>query len=162
MEVSRFPDFDEITTEGELTTDGGVDWTVKVDVQNLQPGKRYYYRFTAGAAVSPKGKFKLPLPAGQPMDRIRYAVFGCSAHGFAYFNPYDFTSRYEDLDFWLHLGDFIYEYARVALEPRIYVRNDFNYVPNAPTKPSRDNVTDHFDDLTIAGEIFDLEDYRAR
>ncbi|CEL92288.1 unnamed protein product [Vitrella brassicaformis CCMP3155] len=160
-EVSRFEDFSEVAKNGTFTTDGSRDWTVKVDVTGLESGKRFFFRFIVGGVVSPVGRFKLPMPAGEFMERIKYAAFGCTDLGPSYFSAYDFASRYE-LDFWLHLGDFIYEYSRIALAPEIVPHQEFDWIPNAHVKPSRDNKTDHFDTYKISGEVFTLQDYRDR
>lgn len=85
------------------------DFTVKVDVLGLTPGKTYFFSFHAGTALSPVGRFKVPLAADKHVTELQYAVFSCSNWGFGYFNAYDAAARL-DLDFWLHLGDSIYEY----------------------------------------------------
>eukprot|EP00913_Durusdinium_trenchii_P022621 g21244.t1 len=67
------------------------DFTVKVDVHSrlFRPGVAYTYSFTSDGATSPWGTFRLPPKRGEAVDRV--------AGG---------------LDFWLHLGDFIYEYGQ--------------------------------------------------
>ena len=63
-----------------------------------------------GSRRSPVGRFRLPPAAGAQLSKLRYAIFSCSNWGFGYFNAYDAATRY-DLDFWSHLGDYIYEYS---------------------------------------------------
>ena len=41
------PSFTNIIQTGQFTTDASRDYTVKIDVQSLQPGTYYYYRFEA-------------------------------------------------------------------------------------------------------------------
>lgn len=95
------------TAEATLDT----DFTIKVDVKGLAQGQTYYYAFYAGAvARSPVGRFRVPLEWRTPLAELRYAIFSCSNWGWGYFNAYDAASRL-DLDFWMHLGDFIYEYG---------------------------------------------------
>jgi hypothetical protein len=40
-----------------------------------------------------------------------YAVFSCAHFSNGYFHPYDVASTIEDLDFWVHVGDYVYEYG---------------------------------------------------
>eukprot|EP00282_Hemiselmis_andersenii_P017236 CAMPEP_0114117080 /NCGR_PEP_ID=MMETSP0043_2-20121206/4839_1 /TAXON_ID=464988 /ORGANISM="Hemiselmis andersenii, Strain CCMP644" /LENGTH=135 /DNA_ID=CAMNT_0001209441 /DNA_START=270 /DNA_END=674 /DNA_ORIENTATION=- len=86
------------------------DFTVKVDVEGLEEGKVYYYAFYAGAARSNVGRFRVPVASKTHVKELNYAVFSCSNWGWGYFNAYDAASNL-DLDFWMHLGDFIYEYG---------------------------------------------------
>ncbi|CAE7728468.1 pld [Symbiodinium sp. CCMP2592] len=101
---------------GEAAAAEEFDFTVKVDVSGLQPGSLYAYRFECGQAKSPQGEFRLPLPPSQPMARLSYAVFSCANRGFGNFRAYaaavDRSRELQaPLDFWLHLGDYIYEYG---------------------------------------------------
>eukprot|EP00439_Symbiodinium_sp_Y106_P033156 s6607_g3.t5 len=101
---------------GEAAAAEEFDFTVKVDVSGLRPGSLYTYRFECGQAKSPQGEFRLPLPPSQPMARLSYAVFSCANRGFGNFRAYaaavDRSRELQaPLDFWLHLGDYIYEYG---------------------------------------------------
>lgn len=40
------------------------------------------------------------------MERLKFFLYSCANWGFGYFNAYDVGSRY-DLDFWVHLGDYV-------------------------------------------------------
>lgn len=98
---------------GFFITNAARDFTVKVIAGGLTSGVQYYYRFTVNGsplAQSPIGSFRLPPPQGQSLRRLQYAIFSCANWGYGWFNAYDAATRY-DLDFWLHLGDFIYEYG---------------------------------------------------
>eukprot|EP00434_Breviolum_minutum_P014451 symbB.v1.2.012742.t1/scaffold878.1/size155624/13 len=92
------------------------DFTVKVDVQSqlFQPSVLYRYRFDAGDAKSPLGQFRLPPAPSQPQHRLDYAIFSCANRGFGNFRAYSeaLDRSPEGLDFWLHLGDYIYEYGQ--------------------------------------------------
>lgn len=85
------------------------DFTVKIDVTGLEPGRTYYYRFNAEGTASPIGRTRT-LPEGH-VDRLKLAVFSCSNFELGYFNPYHEASKRDDLDAVLHLGDYIYEYG---------------------------------------------------
>jgi alkaline phosphatase D len=83
------------------------DYTVKVDVLGLKPGRHYYYRFSALGATSMVGRTKtLPLQT----DSVSLAVVSCSNWEFGYFNAYEKISE-RAVDAVVHLGDYIYEYG---------------------------------------------------
>jgi len=105
-------DHRNIVADGTVAATSDADFTVKVDVTNLTPGQTYFYSFSAGAAHSPLGRFRVPHAAAEPLTELRYAAVSCSNWGWGNFNVYDALSRY-NLDFWMHLGDAIYEYDQV-------------------------------------------------
>lgn len=100
--------FQAIVGQGRVTTDSNRDYTVKVEVTDLQPGQEIFYRFAVGAALSPTGRSKT-LPAGH-VEKLVIAVVSCSNYPFGYFNAYDTIANDSDVDIVAHLGDYIYEY----------------------------------------------------
>eukprot|EP00929_Paragymnodinium_shiwhaense_P123402 TRINITY_DN9722_c0_g1_i16.p1 TRINITY_DN9722_c0_g1~~TRINITY_DN9722_c0_g1_i16.p1 ORF type:complete len:251 (+),score=32.09 TRINITY_DN9722_c0_g1_i16:325-1077(+) len=96
-----------------------------------QFGVWYNYAFSCGTAQSTVGRFRLPPPGDQSLESLRYATFSCSNWAWGYFAAYGVAAALAEndkLDFWLHLGDFIYEYGadyypkpqdavRLGLEP---------------------------------------------
>lgn len=109
-EISADAEFAKIISGGEMVTGPWRDYTVKITVDGLTPGSRYYYRFIApDGSISPTGKTKT-LPAGMA-SKFNIAVFSCSNLGFGYFNAYGHAAARDDLDLALHMGDYIYEYA---------------------------------------------------
>lgn len=106
-EVATDESFNDVVTSGSGETNAEVDYTVKVDITGLQPGSRYYYRFTSGANVSPMGKTRT-LPEGT-VTSASFAVVSCSNYPAGYFNVYREVAM-QDVDAVLHLGDYLYEY----------------------------------------------------
>ncbi|MGS2722940.1 alkaline phosphatase D family protein [Porticoccus sp. GXU_MW_L64] len=94
---------------GSVITNSSRDHTVKIDVQNLKPGQTYYYRFRCNGISSEPGRTRT-LPAGS-LDKLTLAVASCSNYAFGYFNGYEVIAADPDVDFVLHLGDYIYEYG---------------------------------------------------
>ncbi len=109
-ETAADADFTDMRGKGEAETGSSRDWTVKVELADLEPGATYYYRFRMGDAYSAVGRTRT-LPAGA-VESARFAVVSCSNYPFGYFNVYDLISREDDLNAVLHLGDYIYEYGR--------------------------------------------------
>jgi alkaline phosphatase D len=107
--MARDPQMRHIVAKDDLETHAGRDYTVKVDVEDLEPGTTYYYRFRAQGVHSPLGRTRT-LSVGN-VDRLRLAVTSCSNYPYGFFNAYGAIGARHDLDAVLHLGDYIYEYA---------------------------------------------------
>lgn len=83
-------------------------FAVHVEARGLAPGRRYFYRFTAGDEASPLGRTAtLPLPGSMP-DRLRFAFASCQQYEMGYFGAFRDMAEQEP-DIVLHLGDYIYE-----------------------------------------------------
>ena len=101
--------FGDIAASGMTSTHRYRDFTIKVDATGLKSGRRYFYRFVVDGHRSEIGSTRT-LPAGE-IDRFRLGVASCSNYPQGYFHAYDDMAK-SDLDLILHLGDYIYEYAR--------------------------------------------------
>jgi alkaline phosphatase D len=94
---------------GQGVTGADRDYTVKVDVAGLTPGREYTFQFEAGGATSPLGRTRT-LPSGATPDVV-LAVASCSLYPNGYFNAYQAIADLPRVDAVLHLGDYIYEYG---------------------------------------------------
>jgi alkaline phosphatase D len=104
--LARDPDLREVVASGEATARADDDHTLTVDVDGLEAGTTYWFRFTAGGARSPLGRTRT-LPDG---DHARLAVCSCAKYSAGHFAAYARIADRDDLDLVLHLGDYIYEY----------------------------------------------------
>ncbi|UAL10066.1 alkaline phosphatase D family protein [Caulobacter segnis] len=110
VEVALDPDFAKVVSGGVARTGAYRDWTAKITVDGLKPGTVHWYRFVApDGTKSPVGRTKT-LPEGK-VDRFGLAVFSCSNLPQGLFNAYAHAAARQDLDLWLHTGDYIYEYG---------------------------------------------------
>ncbi len=134
-EISTDNEFVNIIRKGKFETSAERDYTVKIDVQNLEAGKEYYYRFKDDNHISPIGKTKT-LPKNP--EKIKLAFASCSNFAWGYFNAYRMMGD-DTLDVVIHLGDYIYEH-----EPEVY---------NAHME-GRSHIP--------VKEIISLQDYRTR
>lgn len=107
-EISSDREFESILKYGKYTTSPDRDYTVKIDVDRLNPGTTYYYRFKALEQTSMVGRTKT---ASLYADSLSFAVVSCSHYERGFFNAYGRIAEREDLDAVLHLGDYIYEYG---------------------------------------------------
>lgn len=107
-EVALDASFAQLVNTGTQQTSGATDFTVHVDITGLAPGTRYFYRFFVGETVSPVGRSKtLPGVA----ESTTFAVFSCANFANGYFHAYRNVAVRDDIDFALHLGDYIYEHG---------------------------------------------------
>ena len=141
-EVALDPEFTRVVSGGSVRTGEYRDWTAKVTVDGLQPRTTYWYRFIApDGARSPVGRTRT-LPTGE-IDRFGLAVFSCSNLPLGWFNAYAHAATRDDLDLWLHVGDYIYEYA-------LAMYGEKNIVAGRDLMPAHDH------------EMISLADYRLR
>jgi alkaline phosphatase D len=108
--ISRDRNLRNPVAAGAVATDAGRDFTVKIDAAGLEPGQTYYYGFKCEGVDSPRGRTRT-LPVGNA-DALRFAVVSCSNFPYGYFNAYRRIASRNDLDFVLHLGDYLYEYEQ--------------------------------------------------
>lgn len=107
-EVATDKGFESMVASGKVNTNPEMDYTVKVDVDQLKEATKYFYRFKALDHISTVG---LTKTINQSADSLNLAVVSCSNYEFGYFNSYRLLSELESVDAVLHLGDYIYEYA---------------------------------------------------
>lgn len=81
---------------------------VHVNVQGLQPGREYYYRFKAGPEISPVGRTKTAPALGAGVGEYAFAFASCQNYPSGFYNAYQHMAQ-EDLDAVIFLGDYIYE-----------------------------------------------------
>lgn len=114
LQVAADRAFRRLLVDEALEASAAADNCLRVRVQGLKPRRRYYYRFLVperGWLRSSRiGRTKTaPLPhADVP---VRFAFANCQDYIGRYYNSYLNLLRPEnsDLDFVVHLGDYIYE-----------------------------------------------------
>jgi alkaline phosphatase D len=139
--VARDRDRGDVVRSGEAVAEPRRDHTVHVDVTGLEPGTAYHYRFEARGESSPVGRTR--TLSGEGAERLRFATCSCAKFNAGFFNAYSRIAERADLDFLLHLGDYIYEASNT---------------PPANQTPGAD-IGHPFDP---AGECRTLEEYRTR
>jgi alkaline phosphatase D len=107
-EIARDQKFASIASKGTSIARPELGHSVHVEVGGLEPGREYWYRFRAGGETSPTGRTKTAPPQGGAVDRLRFAVCGCSHFEAGYFTAFRRIAA-EQFDFVFHTGDYIYE-----------------------------------------------------
>ncbi|WP_228851585.1 alkaline phosphatase D family protein [Aegicerativicinus sediminis] len=135
-EFAEDKEFEMVLEKGVFVTDSLQDYTVKINVDELDPNTYYYYRFKALNGISTVGRTKTA-----PIENanLKFAVASCSNLQWGYFNAYQGIAKEDSLDAVIHLGDYIYEHGE-----GVY----------ADTSLERKHVPKH--------EIVSLGDYRTR
>lgn len=121
-EVARDERFIHIAAAGRTTADAATAHAVHIEVQGLNPGRPYWYRFTAAGQQSPVGLARTAPAPNAEVDRLRLAVASCSNWEVGYFSAYGHMAD-EAPDLTLFLGDYIYEYSRRGDRAANNVRN---------------------------------------
>ncbi|MFJ4470531.1 alkaline phosphatase D family protein [Streptomyces sp. NPDC089424] len=102
--------FTHIVATGSTTATAASDHTVKADIRGLAPATDYWFRFSASGVDSPAGRARTAPAADAAVANLRFGVVSCANWEAGYFAAYRHLAVRGDLDAWLHLGDYIYEY----------------------------------------------------
>ncbi|MGW0578103.1 alkaline phosphatase D family protein [Streptomyces sp. NPDC002920] len=100
-----------VVSRGSTTATAASDHTVKADIRGLAPATDYFFRFSAGGTDSPVARTRTAPTADAPVAGLRFGVVSCANWEAGYFSSYRHLAARGDLDAWLHLGDYIYEYG---------------------------------------------------
>lgn len=110
--VAEDEDLTQIVAGGatEALADG--DFTLRVRLEGLAAGTRYWYRLFARGVMSPRGRTRT-APAAESDAPVRFAVASCQDYLGRYYHAWRaLAEQAESIDFVLFLGDYIYEYTR--------------------------------------------------
>ncbi|MGW0762197.1 alkaline phosphatase D family protein [Streptomyces sp. NPDC002814] len=103
--------FMNVVAKGSTTATAASDHTVKADIRGLAPATDYWFRFSAGGTNSPVARTRTAPAADAAVPNLRFGVVSCANWEAGYFASYRHLAARGDLDAWLHLGDYIYEYG---------------------------------------------------
>jgi alkaline phosphatase D len=105
-QVATDEGFTNVVASGTVGALAELAHSVHVDVNGLQPGHVYHYRFIAGGEESPTGRTKT-APTGH-VPALSFAFASCQAWEDGFYSAYRRMAE-QDLDLVIHLGDYIYE-----------------------------------------------------
>jgi alkaline phosphatase D len=120
FEVASDSEMSDVVTEGTVYTSSDIDYTVKIEADGLEPFTEYYYQFCVcgSSKKSTVGRTKTAPSADDDLTSVGVAVYSCSNYPNGFFNSYGNAARKDDVDYVIHLGDYIYEYDTYS-DPRI-------------------------------------------
>jgi alkaline phosphatase D len=109
-QVATDPEMRHVVRSGVALAWPALAHTVHVHVRGLAADRWYWYRFEAGGEQSPLGRTRtFPAPDGTPRQ-MKLAFVSCQHFEHGFYTAYEHLAE-EDLDFVIHLGDYIYEDA---------------------------------------------------
>jgi alkaline phosphatase D len=126
--VATDPGMASVISSGIQDAVADHDWTIKVDVIDLEPATTYYYQFSALAGLTSIVGRTRTAPAAD-VDAVRIAVVSCSSYWSSWWSGYGHLANRNDIDLVVHCGDYIYEF--VDEDERVRARRDLadiNYV----------------------------------
>lgn len=133
-EIAEDERFSRIVRKGASLAPPQLGHSVHAEVAGLRAGRPYWFRFVTGTHVSAVGRTRTAPALTSPAGDLDFAFASCQNYEHGYFTAFRHMAD-EDLDFVVHLGDYIYERR---FSPNLTVRE------------------------IAAGEVFTLADYRAR
>lgn len=111
VQVADDPTFTALRVDREVAVADDSDGCIKIRITGLRPGSHYYYRFLLADGerywASPTGRTRT-APAVDADVPVRFAFMSCQDFGGRWYNSL-MPLLDQELDFVLHLGDFIYE-----------------------------------------------------
>src|SRR3982751_4213483 len=116
VEVAEDPGFRKVVAHAPAPVSAASDWTTRVLVGRLKPARTYWYRFTDTDGNGSRVGRTITAPLPNDARPVNFAFVSCQDVNESKLNGYrrmifeDERARPEDqLNFVLHLGDFIYE-----------------------------------------------------
>jgi alkaline phosphatase D len=110
-EVGLDEDLSEVVASGSARAIAALGHSVHVDVDGLEPDTEYHYRFRAGAYETDPARTRTFAPTGTMPESFRFAFSSCQNWEHGYYAAYRDLVDTGDLDAFVFLGDYIYEYA---------------------------------------------------
>jgi alkaline phosphatase D len=107
-ELGLDPSMSRIIRRGEAIAAPTLAHSVHVDIEGLEPGREYWYRFSVLSHCSPVGRTKTLPQRNSPLDSIRFITASCQNYTHGYFVAYEHMIR-DRPDFIIHLGDYFYD-----------------------------------------------------
>jgi len=107
-EIAHDEGFQRPVARGTASASAELAHSVHVEVQGLEPGRPYWYRFSAGDARSPVGRTRTAPAEGDAATPARLAFASCQQYEQGYYAAYRDMAR-QPIDLVVHLGDYIYE-----------------------------------------------------
>ena len=175
VELAEDQAFKRVVAHSRAPVSAAADWTTRVLVGGLKPAHTYWYRFTDSDGNGSRIGRTITAPIDSDARPVNFAFVSCQDVNEGKLNAYrrmifeDERARPEDqLDFVLHLGDFIYEVVEYPEEVKTRYDRIIYEVARIPDGGKVGNF--HFP-LTVDGyrAVYkgyladpDLQDARAR
>lgn len=108
LEMALDENFSTLLLTKELTAYSEYNHAIKIKIDQLDPYTYYYYRFKYNNIYSHTGRTKT-APAEDSATDVKFAYISCQDYIGRYYNVFAHMLQQDNLDFIVHLGDYIYE-----------------------------------------------------
>src|SRR5438105_7240369 len=116
VEIAEDQDFRRVVAQARAPVAAAADWTTRVLVGGLKPARTYWYRFADADGNGSRIGRTITAPLPNDPRVVNFAFVSCQDVNEGTLNAYrrmiyedERAPAAEQLDFVLHLGDFIYE-----------------------------------------------------
>lgn len=116
VEISTTPDFKKVIAGGTTTISAESDWTCRFLAADLKPNHEYWYRFIDEHGFASRVGRTITAPGNDSDAPVRFTFVSCQCPNEGAMNAYrkmifedEARPKDQQLNFVLHLGDFIYE-----------------------------------------------------
>src|SRR3954471_4260216 len=116
VEVAEDDAFRRVVAKASAPVSAESDWTTRVLVGHLKPARVYWYRFADGEGNGSRVGRMITAPLANDSRPVNFAFVSCQSLNEGKLNGYrrmifedERAAPADQLDFVLHLGDFIYE-----------------------------------------------------
>ncbi|HXU08323.1 MAG TPA: alkaline phosphatase D family protein, partial [Blastocatellia bacterium] len=175
VEVAEDEAFRRVIAHAQAPVSSAADWTARVLIGGLKPARTYWYRFTDTEGNGSRVGRTITAPLPNDPRTVNFAFVSCQDVNEGSLNAYrrmiyedERAPAAEQLDFVLHLGDFIYEVVEYPDEVKTRYDRTIYDIGRIPDGGKVSNF--HFP-LTVEGYRVvykgyladpDLQDARAR
>ena len=175
VEVAEDEAFERVVSHSRTPVLANADWTARVLVGGLKPGRIYWYRFTDADGNGSRIGRTITAPLDGDPRAVNFAFVSCQSVNEGKLNGYrrmifedERAAPAEQLGFVLHLGDFIYEVVQYPEEGKTRYDRTIYEVARIPDGGATGKL--HYP-LTVEGyrAVYkgyladpDLQDARAR
>ena len=151
LELAASSAFDELLMAPIIiSAQAKYDNTIRHKLMGLSSATTYYYRFRAGTGLSRVGRFKTAPAANASVDALNFAFIACQDWSVNHWVGMSALAK-QNLDFLVHLGDYIYEAAGDSYQTeKVEATHDTLKIPSQTLKPNS----------TSAKIAVTVEDYR--
>ena len=118
-EVAADEEMKAVKRKGTTLARPELGHAVHVEVQGLEPGRWYWYRFSSGSVASPIGRTRTAPAANATVERLRFAFASCQHYEKGHYTAHRHLAG-EDLELVVFLGDYIYENKAKDGRPRMH------------------------------------------
>jgi len=110
-EIARDAEMNDVVADGTALAVAALGHSVHVDAGGLEADTGYWYRFTLGEFTTPPAQTRTFAAPGTMPDRFRFAFSSCQNWEQGRYAAYRDLVEEGDIDAFVFLGDYIYEYA---------------------------------------------------